>query len=77
MNETKTHINDGGPAFPVPLTFNPHDGSPCNTGQYWDGKARPTLKRVLSDSVAHAFALGMETGRREAQGAIKKALGLA
>jgi hypothetical protein len=32
-----TKINDGGPAFPVPLTFSPHDGSPCNTGQYWDG----------------------------------------
>jgi hypothetical protein len=42
----------------------------------WDSKRRPTLKRVLAESIDYAFALGVETGRRDVQESAKKALGL-
>ena len=46
-----TPIDDGGPAFPVPLTFSPHNGTPCHTGQYWDGNGM-TLRDWLASKAS-------------------------
>jgi len=41
MNEP---TNDGGPAFPVTLTYRPTDGMPMSAGEYFNGGNGMTLR---------------------------------
>lgn len=52
MSETK-RINDGGPAFPVPLAFNPNSGEPQHTGMYFDGNGMSLRDWLASQESIH------------------------
>ena len=56
--------DDGGSAFPVPITFNPNDNTPVHAGMYFDGNGM-TLRDYFAAKALQMIVINDTSQRPE------------